>query len=233
MRRMSRADLHMHTTCSDGWASPARLARWLMRSRLAAAAVTDHDTIEGALRVEEALDGAGPDLVIGSEVTSADGHILALFIHQDVKAGLSAALTIDAIHEQGGLAIAAHPFSLALGVGDLAARLPFDGVEVLNGSPLMNLSNARAARRLARVSAANVGGSDAHVPWAVGRVHTLFPGGCAAELRAAIVCGETRPAVTSPAHLAATPVHLGWLAWLWLRRTSPPNRGPAPAPETE
>ena len=137
--RWSRADLHLHTTCSDGMPTPEVLARRLVRSRLAVAAVTDHDTIEGALRVEEALSGSGPEITIGSEVSSRDGHVLGLFITHDVPPGASAEATIAAIHEQGGLAIAAHPYSLALGVGDLAADLPFDGVEILNGSPLMEM----------------------------------------------------------------------------------------------
>jgi len=216
--KWQRADLHLHTTCSDGKPTPEELARRLARTRLAVAAVTDHDKIEGALRVEEALAGTGPEIVIGSKVSTRDGHVLALFVIRDIVPAMSAEATIDAIHEQGGLAVAAHPYSLAEGVGDLAAWLPFDGVEILNGSPLMEMSNARAAARLARTSAAMIGGSDAHVVWAAGQVHTLFPGAGAADLRAALLAGETRPAVDWPGRLAALPVHLSWLTWLTLRR---------------
>ena len=224
--RWSRADLHLHTTCSDGMPTPEVLARRLVRSRLAVAAVTDHDTIEGALRVEEALSGSGPEIIIGSEVSSRDGHVLGLFITHDVPPGASAEATIAAIHEQGGLAIAAHPYSLALGVGDLAADLPFDGVEILNGSPFMEMSNARAAARLARTSSALIGGSDAHVARAAGQVYTLFPGSGPADLRAALLTGQTRPAVDWPGRLAALPLHLSWLTWLTARR------GVRPAPSS-
>src|SRR5262245_36892079 len=228
--KWQRADLHLHTTCSDGKPTPEELAQRLARTRLAGAAVTDHDAIEGALRVEEALAGTGPEIVIGSEVSTRDGHVLALFVIRDIVPAMSAEATIDAIHEQGGLAVAAHPYSLAEGVGDLAARLPFDGVEVLNGSPFMEMSNARAAARLARTSAALTGGSDAHVASAAGQVHTLFPGGGAAELRAALLAGQTQPAVDWPARLAALPLHLSWLMWLTLRRgrrvpSSPVSQG--------
>ena len=216
--RWSRADLHMHTTCSDGKPTPEELAQRLGRTPLSVAAVTDHDTVDGAFRVEEALAGSGPEIVIGSEVTSRDGQVLALFVTRDIPPGMSAEATIGAIHEQGGLAVAAHPYSLAEGVGDLAARLPFDGVETLNGAPLMEMSNARAAARLARGRAALVGGSDAHVAWAVGQVHTLFPGAGAADLRAALLAGQTQPAVYWPGRLAALPPHLSWLTWLTLRR---------------
>lgn len=214
----STADIHVHTTCSDGRPAPERLGAHLARTRLSVVAVTDHDTIEGALRVEEALAGAGPEIVIGSEVSSADGHVLALFVGRDVAPGRSAAWTIDAIHDQGGLAVAAHPFSLALGVGDLAERLPFDAVELINGSPLMEVPNARSVHRLARGGAAAMGGSDAHVAAAVGNVHTVFPGRGAADLRAAVLARLTRPGIHRLSHAAAWPGHLAWLTWLQLRR---------------
>jgi predicted metal-dependent phosphoesterase TrpH len=228
--RWSRADLHMHTTCSDGRQTPEQLARHLVRSSLAVAAVTDHDTIDGALRVEEALAGDGPEIVIGSEVSSADGHVLALFISHDVPPGLSAGATIDAIHEHGGLAVAAHPYSLALGVGDLAAGLPFDGVEMVNGAPLMSLANARARARLAGIRRAAVGGSDAHVASAAGGVHTLFPGGGAADLRAALLARQTRPAVDRLTHLAAVPAHVGWLISVSRGIALPQRSGPTGTP---
>src|SRR5438309_7374680 len=76
----SRADLHLHTSRSDGRHAPERLAAELLKGELAVVAVTDHDTVAGALEVEEALAGEGPEVVIGTEVSSVDGHILALFV---------------------------------------------------------------------------------------------------------------------------------------------------------
>ena len=192
-------------------------------------AVTDHDTIEGALQVEQALAGEGPEVVIGSEVSSADGHILALFVSHQVVPGRSAGWTIAAIHDQGGIAVAAHPYSVALGVGDLARRLAFDAVEVLNGSPLMELANVRAVRRFARSRTALLGGSDAHVVAAVGGVRTVFPGSGAADLRAAILAGLTRPAVDRLDHLSAWPGHLRWLARNHFRRSGQ-RSGPVGTP---
>jgi predicted metal-dependent phosphoesterase TrpH len=214
----STADIHVHTTCSDGRTAPEQLAAHLARTRLAVVAVTDHDTIEGALRVEDALAGDGPEIVIASEVSSADGHVLALFVGRDVAPGRSAAWTIDAIHDQGGIAVAAHPFSLVLGVGELAERLPFDGVELVNGSPLMEVPNVRSIRRLARRGVAMMGGSDAHVTAAVGNVHTVFPGRGAADFRAAILARLTRPGIDRLSHAVAWPGHLAWLTWLQVRR---------------
>jgi predicted metal-dependent phosphoesterase TrpH len=221
---LSAADLHMHTTCSDGAPSPGEVARVLERSSLDVAAVTDHDSVQGALRVREALGGRGPEIVIGTEVSTADGHVLALFVDRDLPAGRSAAETVELIHERGGLAVAVHPYFPFHSVGDLAARLPFDAVETANGTPLGEPMNALACLRLARSARAVLGGSDAHLARAIGHVRTLFPGRTAADLRAAIVLGTTRPVVDWRWHLAIAPAHLaraGRRAMGWERPVAP------------
>ena len=78
MPKRGRADLHMHTTASDGWPDPHQLVEHASSIALNVIAVTDHDTIEGALR---AADHAGTrlEVVIGEEVSSRDGHIVAVF----------------------------------------------------------------------------------------------------------------------------------------------------------
>jgi predicted metal-dependent phosphoesterase TrpH len=215
---LARADIHMHTTCSDGRHTPPELAEHLGYGSLAVAAVTDHDTIDGALRVQDVLGGLGPEIVIGSEISTADGHVLGLFLSHDVAPGMSAEATIAAIHDQGGLAIAAHPFALAQGVGDRARTLPFDGIELVNGAPLMEPSNHRAHRRLGDAGAAMLGGSDAHVVTAAGGVHTLFEGATADDLRAAIRAHATRPAVDWAAHVTSMAEHAAWLGWQLVAR---------------
>jgi predicted metal-dependent phosphoesterase TrpH len=205
---VGRADLHIHTTLSDGEATPRQMANLLARGDLAVAAVTDHDTVEGALRVRELLAGRGPEIVIGTEVTSADGHVLAIFIDRDVPPGLSARETVEIVHERGGLAIAAHPYFPIVSLGDLAARLPFDAIEIANGTVLGELGNRWAARRLGASARAVVGGSDAHLAAAVGHVRTHFHGRTAADLRVAIVRGETWPAFDWSTHLRIGPADL-------------------------
>ena len=185
------------------------------------AAITDHDSVEGALRVRDALRGDGPEIVIGSEVTTADGHLLALFIEDDVPAGRSARETIERIHDRGGLAVAPHPYFPIFSLGRLAGSLALDAVEISNGTPLGEWANHRAARRLRLSGRALVGGSDAHVVSAVGHVHTLFPGHTAGDLRTAIECGLTRPAFDWKRHLEIAPVHLARAAWLALRGLLP------------
>ena len=229
---MGTADLHMHTTCSDGFSTPERLARHLVHVRLDVVSVTDHDTLEGSLRVREALAGAGPEVVVGEEVSSAHGHILGLYLQERVRPGMSAPATIAAIHEQGGLAVAAHPYQLPwargrrvfLGVGELAWTLDFDAVEVVNGAPAMELSNLRARRRSAGDHRARMGGSDAHVIRGVGHVHTVFEGHTAVELRRSIENATVRPAVRRVRKVLATPSHVAWLVGRHpLRRVAGPE----------
>jgi predicted metal-dependent phosphoesterase TrpH len=202
MRGLGRADLHMHTNFSDGWPSPSELvdhASW--HTNLNVIAVTDHDTIEGALRAaERASRRSKIEVIIGEEVSTRDGHVLALFLESRIRPGMSAAATVHAIHEQGGLAIAPHPFwrtqrpgrtNRVHGVGWLAAELDFDAIEVENATPGFYVFNQFAHRLNMGLGAAETGSSDAHILDAVGRAFTEFPGRTASDLRTAIEAGET------------------------------------------
>jgi predicted metal-dependent phosphoesterase TrpH len=109
---------------------------------------------------------------------------------------MSAAATVHAIHDQGGLAIAAHPFwrtqrrtrtpGQVHGVGWLAADLDFDAIEVENATPGFYLFNQLAHRLNLGLGAAELGCSDAHILDAVGRAFTEFPGKTPEALREAI-----------------------------------------------
>ncbi len=203
VKGVGRADLHMHTDCSDGWPSPSELVDHVFENTdLNVIAVTDHDTIEGALRAKErAALISKLEVVIGEEVTSRDGHILALFIERRVRPGMSAAATVHAIHDQGGIAVAAHPFwrtqrmvrsgGTVHGVGWLAAELDFDAVEVENATPGFYVFNQMAHRLNLGLGAAELGSSDAHILDAIGRAYTEFRGRTADDLRKAIEKGRT------------------------------------------
>ncbi len=199
------ADLHIHTHFSDGADSPSDVLRWAERKRLDVIAITDHDTIEGALEAARLSreSRSNPDVIVGEEVSSADGHILGLFLERCVPPGLSAEETVAAIHEQGGLAIAAHPFwrhennnrrGWVYSVGEHVEHVLFDAVEVLNGgfTPSMIAANARAAAVARALRLKQVGGSDAHVRHAVAWGHTRFEGWTARHLRDSILAGNTR-----------------------------------------
>ena len=204
MPRLGRADLHIHTSYSDGWPSPRAVIDHLVAvGDFDVIAITDHDSIEGALR---AADSAAPlrrapHVIIGEEVSSRHGHILGLFMQKRVRPGMSAAATIHAIREQGGVAIAAHPFwrtdrsargRSIHGVGWWAAELDFDAIEVENSTPGFYLFNQMARRLCEAVGRAELGNSDAHILDAIGRAYTSFPGRTPEALRGAIEKSRTR-----------------------------------------
>ena len=203
----SRADLHVHTVYSDGMCSPEMLVNLVAaEGKLRVLAITDHDTLAGTWVARDHLErypelARHLELVSGVEVSSREGHILGLWVERDVPRGLSAAETVAAIHEQGGLAIAAHPFTFALrllglkGVGAAIRSVPFDAVEVRNSNPteiggnsFTRFYNRWYGRRLPEV-----GGSDGHFLSVIGRTGTAFPGETAEDLRRAILAGRTSP----------------------------------------
>ena len=201
----SLADLHLHTVYSDGMCSPEMLINAVAaEGRLRVIAITDHDTLAGNWVARHHLErfpelGEHLELIPGVEVSSREGHILGLWVERDIPPGLSAGETVAAIHAQGGIAIAAHPFTFALrllglkGVGRAIASVPFDAVEVCNSNPTeiggntcTRLFNRRLGQRLPEV-----GGSDAHFLSVVGRTGTRFAGSTASDLRQAIAAGTT------------------------------------------
>ena len=216
------ADLHLHTSFSDGWPSPAEVVDHVtLETSLDVIAITDHDTIEGALRAAEHSERtAGVPVIVGEEVSSRQGHILGLFLERRVRPGLSAAATVDEIHSQGGLAIAAHPFwrtkrmaerfgGRIHGIGWLAADLDFDAVEVENSTPGLGFANVLARRLADGAGCACVGGSDAHILDAIGKSATAFNGRTPRALRSAIEKRRTVP-VRSRYEVSALLRYLAW-----------------------
>jgi hypothetical protein len=199
---LGRADLHAHSWWSDGAQSPEDLVR-AASGRVDVLAVTDHDRIAGARRAREfARDhpALGVDVVVGEEVSTLNRHMLALFLEEVVPAGLPAAETIELIHEQGALAVAAHPFHpiryRRSGHPPLAALIPdhdLDGIEVVNNSGFScRLYDAWAALRNTEWMLAVTGGSDAHDVAYVGSAVTRFEGRDARALQRALVERRTR-----------------------------------------
>ncbi|WP_422769847.1 PHP-associated domain-containing protein [Plantactinospora sp. WMMC1484] len=229
---VGRADIHLHTNLGDGWISPARLVQIATDRQLAVIAVTDHDHVEGARRVEELLArrDSPVQMITGVEVSTRQGHLLGLFVERAPRPLRPVEESIDAIKEQGGLVVVPHPLgtlvpSLSRRKIDalLTAGYEIDGIEIYNPSP------ANASRRDA-VRAANeewglaeIGASDAHFWQHVGAGYTRFAGSTPDDLRRAILdrtgrAGgqEHRPARLNPA------AYVAQCAWSWF--VDPPRR---------
>ena len=197
----SKADIHIHSNHSDGLASIPEIMEYVQhKTDLSVIAITDHNTVEGALYARSLADRYDFEVVVGTEVSSRDGHILGLFIEDDVAPGMSPADTIQAIEEQGGVAIIAHPFSNKGVFGPLGRTVfaeavqegAFHALEVYNSLPFLVWANGVAAKLAGGNGIATTGGSDAHVIEAIGKGYTLFRGTTADQLRTCIDNLETR-----------------------------------------
>jgi predicted metal-dependent phosphoesterase TrpH len=201
--RLGRADLHIHTVASDGTAGVVDILDHVERNtELDVIAITDHERIDAALagRAIARDRGLRVEVVVGEEVTTLGGHLLALWIEQPIKPFRSLRATIAAVHDQGGLAIPAHPlvpyplcaqgFALRrLVAGD--PRFRPDALEAFNPTMLGRPWHARVVTFAEELGLARVGNSDAHALEAIGAGWTTFPGRDSAHLRAAIAAGTT------------------------------------------
>jgi predicted metal-dependent phosphoesterase TrpH len=214
-----RADLHVHSSWSDGAQPPQALDR-RAAGRVHVLAVTDHDEIRGALVARDfarARPELGVEVIVGEEISTQNGHLLGLFLEEAVPPGLSALATIERIHAQDGLAVAAHPYHPmnlrargALYLTDLIDDLPIDAIEVVNNAGFFSwLYDRLAALRNVEWALPVTGGSDAHDLWYVGSGITRYEGRSSEDLRRAIHAGRTRAQVRwrwtvdkAPRHLA-------------------------------
>jgi predicted metal-dependent phosphoesterase TrpH len=167
-----KIDLHVHTHYSyDSLITPEELVFYAKKRELDAIAITDHDRIDGALKIAKETNFP---IILGTEISSSNGHILALNVQKLIPKNLSADETVDKIHEAGGIAVACHPatfFKESLGKN---TNSNFDAVEVINASAFPFNYSVRNGRKIAsRLGIAQVAGSDAHYGPEIGCAYTL------------------------------------------------------------
>ena len=196
---MGKADLHVHTYRSpDALSGISAILKRARERQLDVVAITDHDTIEGAKEAKKIAPDFGVDVVIGEEVSTKDGGLIAIFIEEPIKPGSSALETAKEIHRQGGLAIVPHPDNwIAEGIYFKTLFKIFesmDGIELLNGA-WFGWLKAKESKKLnnSTFNLAAVGGSDSHLARQVGCAYTAFEGKTQADLYAAIKAKKTAP----------------------------------------
>ncbi len=245
---MGKADLHIHTTYSpDGSSTVPAVLEWAASSTdLDIIAITDHDEIKGALEARDQAYIYGIEVIPGMEISTADGHLLALFLEHPVPPRLSLLETVLRVGEQGGLCVAAHPHAvLAHGLSsavirktlqDLDAAQVLVGVETCNTGLIYQKTNHLARKLAEGLPVAQTGSSDSHLFWTIGFGYTAFNGYTAQDLRLALQThattahrqAERRSAGYYASHiLHRTMRKLGWVTWasepnsdLQLRRLS-------------
>lgn len=198
------ADLHVHPGGgSAGGTTATAIYAALRASDLQVAVLTEHDRIDVAreLVARSRHEAIATRLMVGEEITTRDGHLLGVGLTSHVPAWLSMAETVGAVHDQGGIAVVAHPLlpaylaasaDLLLELADGEIRCRPDALEAMHPLAAWIPGWRRRVERLAgRCGYAVVGGSDAHVAGSVGRARTWFNGDTEAALVAAIRGRET------------------------------------------
>lgn len=220
--KYGRADLHVHTRFSyDGLSTVEEVVDFAeFETDLDILAITDHNKITGALKARDYAKRQGYriKIVIGEEIITSAGEVIALFIDKQIPAHMSLKKTLKAIHLQKGLAVIPHPFyrinfnvlgsrlgfKLNLGLGGMNMRpiakmllsqdptLAIHALETMNSSWHGRIPHRKVNRvnnRSTRL--AQLGSSDAHRADFIGTSYTLFPGESVNDLYNAILSRET------------------------------------------
>ena len=165
-----KIDLHVHTCYSkDSCTTLKEVVTFAKKSGLDGVAITDHNTIKGALKMKthEIL------VIPGIEVSTADGHLLGINVNTLIPSKLDIEETIHRIHEAGGIAIAPHPTALYKSPPSRSIR-SYDAVEVMNAASIPFSILTYFSRRFANdLDLPQTGGSDSHYAPEIGAAYTL------------------------------------------------------------
>jgi len=214
-----RVELHCHTYHSeDSLMSPAAILRACDRRGIDRVAITDHNTIAGAL---EAVRRYPERVIVGEEILTTEGEILGYYVQEEIPEGLPPQEVVRRLRAQGAVISVSHPFDLTRGCrwapGTLEALMPqLDALEVLNARCWSDEPNRQAAALAAAGGVYGTAGSDAHFPSEVGQAYLELSAFDDAEgFRAALAeartgGGRSLPLVHLLSRYAVLRKSLGW-----------------------
>ncbi len=208
---MWKVDLHVHTRYSrDSLAEPEEMIAAAKAAGMDKIAITEHNNIAGALAAKE----IAPDFVIvGEEIKTTDGEIIAYFVQEEVPAGLTPKETIARLREQGAVISVPHPLDSlrksAMRLNNVLRIIyEVDAIEVFNPRvmPLYSINNREAEWLAARYGKLRTAGSDAHTPAEVGHAYVEMPPfSTPEEFKESLAQGTVYGRYSSPlVHLAST-----------------------------
>jgi predicted metal-dependent phosphoesterase TrpH len=218
---MLRCEFHSHTVYSkDSLTQPEKILAACQRKGIQRIAITDHNTIQGGLHARS-LD---PEhVIVGEEIMTTQGELLAFFVEEEIPHGLSPQETIQRLRGQEAFISVSHPFDRmrkgAWKEADLLEILPLiDAIEIFNSRCISPESNRLAQDFARQHDLASTVGSDAHVIFEIGRATMLLPEFHDAQgLQAVIRQGEPRVSLSSPwVHLTSR--YASWYKKLKSRR---------------
>ncbi|MDE1170371.1 MAG: CehA/McbA family metallohydrolase [Verrucomicrobium sp.] len=177
-------DLHVHSKFSaDGIAEPEEMVAAAKKRGLHGFAITDHNTCacvdyfesRGLLRAD-GLPVDGFLIVPGQEITTAEGHLLALGVRMPDLKGIPAREAVDLVHQAGGLAVPAHPYDyFRAGIREAVLdTLPVDAIETFNAATTFRRCNNQAHAYAVRRGLPMIAASDAHHCDPIGIAHTIL-----------------------------------------------------------
>jgi len=173
-----RVEFHCHTTYSkDSLMTVASLLSGIARKGIHKVAITDHNTLRGALLAKESAPEA---VILGEEILTQGGELLAFFLREKVPPHLTPLETIERLREQGAYICVAHPFDTARkGHWDLEALEAIaplvDAIEVFNARSLAPGANEKAQQFAQKHRLPGMVGSDAHSSIELGKATMLLP----------------------------------------------------------
>jgi len=173
-----QVDFHCHTIYSkDSLSTPEKLLATCRRKGLDRVAITDHNTIAGALHAKD-LD---PDrVIIGEEILTTEGELLAFFVKEEIPSGLTPQVALGRLKDQGSFISVSHPFDI-LRPGSwkqeaLLEIVPYiDAVETFNARCVWPGYNWQALKFARQHGILGTHGSDAHAAFELGRGSLLLP----------------------------------------------------------
>ncbi len=199
---MLRVEFHCHTVYSkDSLTSPERLLEACRRKGIDRVIVTDHNSTAGARRAKE-LDPQR--VIIGEEIMTRAGELLAAFVQEELPAGLPPLEAIRLLREQGAFISVSHPFDhLRSGSWKPEALLEIaphvDAIETFNARCLSPAFNRRAQAFAREHNLPGTVGSDAHAPSELGQATLLLPEfSDAGSLRAVLPLAQPRLRLSGP-----------------------------------
>jgi len=248
-RALAFADFHIHTRFSrDSILGEERFIRIALERGLTHVAVTNHNNVEGAVAVRDKVRELGLEqeltVILGEEVSTADGEVVGVFLQRTIPRGLSADETADAIHSQGGLVSIPHPYDPFRAshireqpLLDLLEAGKVDMIEVFNSRVTLQRHNLAAAELAARYGVPGISASDSHSSFEIAMSFNALPAFASAEeLKAGLPLNEWQGSrSTVLIHLTTR-----WAVWSnivrrWLGRetAAAPVLGPEPAATAE